>query len=113
MGWPPGCRPGAERHKELCMAEEKYESREWDWHHYAPWTVLFRGFQVALDPKKLLLAAAGIMAMAFGWWLLAVIFFSARAAPPIWPTDYQPFADAETKNQAWAHFKLERPKWNL
>ena len=56
------------------MAEERSESRELTWRQLLPWTALFRAFQVALDLNKLLLAAAGIAVMAFGWWLLAVIF---------------------------------------
>ena len=39
-----------------------------------PWTVLFRGFQVAIDPRKLLLAAAGILVMMAGWQMLTWIF---------------------------------------
>ncbi len=38
------------------------------------WTELLRTFQIALDPRKLLLAAAGILLMATGWYLLSVIF---------------------------------------
>ena len=69
------------------MAEEKIEARDINIRQVLPWTELFRSFQVALDPKKLLLAAAGILAMAFGWWLLAVIFGSQ--AKPQWGTqDY-------------------------
>jgi hypothetical protein len=42
---------------------------------------IFRTFRVALDPKKLLLAAAGIVTMALGWWLLSVVFYSAKSKP--------------------------------
>ena len=37
-----------------------------------------------MDPKKLLLAAAGILVMAFGWWLLAAVFFGAAGNKPDW-----------------------------
>ena len=40
-----------------------------------PWTDLFRCFQVALDPRKLALAALGILAMSVGWWLLSLVFW--------------------------------------
>lgn len=40
----------------------------------ADWTEIFRGFQVALDPRKLLVAAAGVLAMSLGWYLLSLIF---------------------------------------
>ena len=55
------------------MAEDKVEPREINWRQLMPWTVLFQGFRVALDPNKLVLAAAGILLMAFGWWLLAIM----------------------------------------
>jgi hypothetical protein len=91
------------------MAEEKMNGRE-TWRQALPWTMLFRGFQVALDLNKLVLAAAGILVMAFGWWLLSVIFgagFSRQA--PEWPSTYkQQYGD-----QAWVHFKQDRENWNL
>jgi hypothetical protein len=39
------------------------------------WTEIFRCFQVALDPRKLLVAAVGILAMSVGWNLLSSIFY--------------------------------------
>ena len=45
------------------------------------WTDLFRTFQVALDPKKLLLAAAGIVCMWLGWWFLSLIVAGMRSEP--------------------------------
>jgi hypothetical protein len=39
------------------------------------WTNIFRTFQVALDPRKLLVAAAGILLTSFGWYLLSTIFW--------------------------------------
>jgi hypothetical protein len=39
------------------------------------WLELFRCFQIALDPRKLLAAAAGILAMSVGWYILSAIFF--------------------------------------
>lgn len=63
------------------MAEERIGSSDGDVRTYWSWTELFRTFQVALDPKKLVLAAAGIVATWAGWWLLAIIFFSARSQP--------------------------------
>jgi hypothetical protein len=62
------------------MSEDRYASpaaprEEWLFTH------LFRTFRVALDPKKLLLAAAGIVVMACGWWLLSVTFYSMYSQP--------------------------------
>src|SRR5437588_6082596 len=53
-----------------------------------PWTELFRTFQVALDPKKLVLAAAGILVMWLGWWFWSWAFFAARSEPK--QSDYSP-----------------------
>jgi hypothetical protein len=41
----------------------------------AQWTEIFRCFQIALDPRKLIVAAAGILVMSFMWWLLSAIFY--------------------------------------
>ena len=38
------------------------------------WTEIFRTFQVAIDPRKLLLAAAGILVMSLGWYALSKAF---------------------------------------
>src|SRR5438132_8745281 len=69
------------------MADERIGVPEQEARNIWAWTELFRTFQVALDPKKLLLAAAGIVVMWFGWWLLSVIFFNIRTEPK-WPSDY-------------------------
>jgi hypothetical protein len=95
------------------MAEDKIEGREVSWRQLLPWTELFRGFQVAFDPNKLLLAAAGILVMAFGWWLLAVIFRNMAGlteVPPDWPAKY---GVQEDRLKAWEQFKNDRDKWNL
>src|SRR5437868_4745070 len=63
------------------MAEEQMGAAENEVRTYWAWTELFRTFQVALDPKKLLLAAAGIVAMYAGWWVLAVASSGLRAEP--------------------------------
>lgn len=102
------------------MAEEKVEAREFNIRQVLPWTEIFRGFQVALDPKKLLLAAAGILVMAVGWWLLAVIFYNSQNKP-VWSSqDYSPSnfspkegTEPERKDTAWKQFKADRDKWNL
>ena len=47
----------------------------------ASWTKLFGTFLVALDPFKLLVAAAGILATAIGWWLISAVFYSAWSVP--------------------------------
>jgi hypothetical protein len=88
------------------MAEEKVELRDINYRQVLPWTEIFRGFQVALDPKKLLLAAGGILAMSIGWYILAVIFFSSQSEPT--------WADGkEGKYGSWAAFQKERQNWNV
>jgi hypothetical protein len=92
------------------MVEEKNEPREMTLHRSLPWLELFRGFQVAFDFRKLLLAAGGILCMAFGWWLLAVIFYSS--AKPEWPGNYRA-QNGDDDDKAWAEFKTDRGRWNL
>jgi hypothetical protein len=102
------------------MAEDKFETREINYRQWLPWTLIFRGFWVAVDPKKLLLAAGGIVVMAFGWWLLATIFYSSQSKP-VWPADYsgnikyQPKeGDERSADQiAFEAFKKDRNRWNL
>lgn len=54
------------------------------------WTEIFRCFQVALDPRKLLVAAAGILVMSFGWYLLSAMFWYPK---PVFKNDeYQALA---------------------
>jgi hypothetical protein len=101
------------------MAEDKFDPREIDFRRWLPWTQLFRSFQVALDPRKLLLAAVALLIMAVGWWLLANIFYRARAKPT-WPNQYPSadFVKGSSEEQppeqlAWKAFKQDRKSWNL
>jgi hypothetical protein len=101
------------------MAEERTESREFSVRQFMPWTHIFRGFRIAMNPKCLLLAAAGILVMACGWWLLAIVFSGVRSKP-VWPTDYQevdyqPGAgeNITAREKAWNAFKLDRSRWSL
>lgn len=89
------------------MAEEQVGMRRDNPRELPAWMKLFTAFKVALDPKKLLLAAAGIVVMAFGWWLLAALFFTFNPRPPAAPTDQD--IDKET----WDDLKIARSRWNL
>ncbi len=97
------------------MAEENVETRETSWRRLLPWTELFRGFQVALDLNKLALAAAGILVMAFGWWLLALLFSAGESkTPPQWPGAYLDRKEfANNPRGAWDMFRQDRDHWNL
>ncbi len=91
------------------MADDAIEQRT---ERKAPWTKIFTAFKVALDVKKLLLAAAGILAMAAGWWLLSVIFYNTRSVPQ--PVDYVAGATTEAeKEESWKAFRQARERWNL
>jgi hypothetical protein len=87
------------------MAEEHVGPRP------AAWTKIFTGFKVALDLKKLLLAGAGVLAMAVGWWLLSLVAYGL-VSKPMWERDYADRAKKD-KDAAWTDFKARRASWNL
>ncbi len=57
------------------MADGPNETPAFSFRRAFLWTEIFRCFQVALDPRKLLLAAAGILVMSFGWYVLSALFY--------------------------------------
>jgi hypothetical protein len=63
------------------MAEDQVGPRKDSLRDYFLWTRIFHTFKVALDPKKLLLAAGGIVVMALGWWFLSWAFYNSRGVP--------------------------------
>ncbi len=91
------------------MAEEKTDAREGAWRQLFPWTELFRCFKVAVDPNKLLLAAAGILVMAIGWWALAGVFSVGVSEPQY---DSPQFTGLEAKER-WESYKRQRDSYNL
>jgi hypothetical protein len=96
------------------MAEDRFDSRETNFRQWLPWTLLFRGFWLALDHKKLILAAAGILMMALGWWVLAYFFLNiVPGSKPVWPTDYPSANYQDGEQGAWTAFKADRRIWNL
>src|SRR5438876_1344143 len=97
------------------MAEDKVEPREVNWRQLMPWTVLFQGFRVALDPNKLVLAAAGILAMALGWWGWSIVFDYKKPKLDDWNlADFTKAKDDEEREaQRWQKFKDERDKWHV
>lgn len=78
----------------------------------ALWTRLFSAFRIALDAKKLLLAAGGILATAFAWWLLSALFYSTRGKP-----EWKNYAAGELTpaqlDERWKDFKAARIHWNM
>ena len=75
----------------------------------APWTKIFSAFKIALDIKKLILAAVGILLLWLGWWVLSWTFYSMRTMPEWKDFDNNP----EQRKEQWAHFKAKRNSWNL
>src|SRR5260221_2552782 len=71
-------------------------------------THLFRTFRVALDPRKLLLAATGIVVMACGWWLLSVTFYGMSSQPSLEKSYYQLNPDSWYENKYSSRSKQER-----
>ncbi|MDY3553603.1 hypothetical protein R5W24_002706 [Gemmata sp. JC717] len=63
------------------MADGHEQSAGFSYRTALPWTNIFRCFQVALDPRKLLVAALGIFVMSLSWWLLSNIFYYKAPIP--------------------------------
>ncbi|HEV3237229.1 MAG TPA: hypothetical protein VGZ25_09595 [Gemmataceae bacterium] len=96
------------------MVEDKGEPRELNWRQLFPWTELFQGFRIALDLNKLLLAAAGIVVMSLGWWVLANIFYYQKPVYKDYHAANEKGGDEiEKNNKAWAHFKADLAQWSL
>jgi hypothetical protein len=74
----------------------------------APWTKIFTAFKVALDLKKLLLAAAGILLVSFGWWVFGWSFYIGRSFP-----EWKYYERKDQENLGWNTFKSYRDSWNL
>ena len=73
------------------------------------WARLFLAFKIALDMKKLALAAAGIFLTAVGWWAIGWTFYGMREFPEWSKYDNDP----ENKLGRWNYFKAKRASWNL
>ncbi len=88
------------------MAEQKMDPRDASWRRLFPWTEIFNGFKLTLDPNKLFLAAVGILLMALAWWILAVVFGALYSPKPEKWT-------GSTEPDAWNRFVIQRDGWNL
>jgi hypothetical protein len=56
------------------MPDYRGTVREIAWPDIFPWTLLLRSLRLAVDPRKVLLAAAGLFLTTAGWWLIAQAF---------------------------------------
>src|SRR5262249_27140055 len=81
-GSGPDARGPTAGEKESVMAPDRSEARESYWSQRFPWLVLFRGFRLAFDFNKLVLAVGGLLVMALVWWLLASAFFAVAGEQP-------------------------------
>jgi hypothetical protein len=97
------------------MAEDKVEPREVSLSQRLPWISIFQGFRIALDFNKLVLAAAGIIVMAAGWWFLAVIFnYDEPEAKLEKYTQRVKNLDKDKQEEAsWKEFRADHDKWAL
>src|SRR5438067_1169205 len=94
------------------------------------WTEIFRSFQIAFDPRKLVLAAAGIVVMAFGWWLLSSVFYELDKAPQRSDAAYQQaalerefqnkkkpsgenYTEADLKTEGDKRYAEDRARWEV
>ncbi len=67
------------------MPDERGEAREFNIRQHLPWMELFRAFSIALDWKKLFLAAVAMAVMALGWVALAAVFGNPTEPRPTDP----------------------------
>lgn len=66
------------------MTDARIDVKNLDLREVFPWIHLFRGFRIALDPKKILLGALGAFLMSTGWWLVArMVQEEAPPEPPL------------------------------
>lgn len=85
-----------------------------------PWMNLFRCFQVALDPRKLLVAAAGILVMAFGWYVLSAMFYykapdrsDPRYSNGTLAKEYEDKNEQELTQLGEQKFKADYDQWRV
>jgi hypothetical protein len=80
-----------------------------------PWTKIFTAFKIALDLKKLTLAALGIFFVWVGWLALGWVFFGMRSFP-VYNVESKEIRDKkgpEAVKAEWDYFKAKRASWNL
>lgn len=64
------------------MAEDRFSGQAaGDRSPLPAWTEIFRTFRIALDPKKLVIAAAGIVGMAAGWYVISLGCYACWSQP--------------------------------
>lgn len=93
------------------------------------WTEVFRTFQIAIDPRKLVVAAAAILVMSFGWYVLSHMFwysapnegsdeYSVAAmeramSGRVNPKTNQPFSKTELEAEGRRRFEVDFARWKV
>lgn len=79
------------------MSDELPVPHEKSWHDCCPWLGLFRTLGLALNLQLLLLATAGVLSSAAGWWLLGFLLFweDGRAVAPDSDPAFQQTLDSQ------------------
>jgi hypothetical protein len=103
------------------MADDRGQARDYPaWRPKpASWTKLFGTFWYALDFRKLLLVALGILFTSLGWWIISWIFYACWTEPRF--DEYQRESkeqsklDSEEKRDSWARTEYARAmdRWAL
>src|SRR5262245_6731650 len=93
-----------------CMSDEPTQGREICLTRLFPWLRLFRGVGVSIDPKKLFLAALGLVALNTGWRVLDRVF--PNTDPQI-PADLGTFPVAADPVRGGLGFDVGLALWNL
>lgn len=60
------------------MSADRGVLRTISWRDLCPWMILFRSFTMAMNPSIILLATAGLLLTAVGWWIGEVTFVGAE-----------------------------------
>jgi hypothetical protein len=92
------------------MTDEPTQSREICFTRLFPWLRLFRGVGVSIDPKKLFLAALGLVALNTGWGFLDRAF--PNTDPQI-PAGLSSFAIASDLARGGLGFDVGLALWHL
>ena len=68
------------------MAKENPVVRQVAWKELFPWLLIVRSYRVALDPRKVLIAAAGLFLTFLGCWFFGQLFGSNESVAKLTPT---------------------------
>ena len=73
------------------MTNDRGEVRDVSYRQLMPWTEIFRAFQLALDPSKLVLALVAVVLLWAGWAFLGLALLPAEDPNPfgVWPPNAQ------------------------